>query len=191
MINKRVYSNRKILPNFTLEKKNNKDNSSLSLYIKKKPNNGNEVFINNKNIKSENEKEKDKISLNEENNNKSKIEFLNLGKSPNKIKKKKSIFKQTLIIMKKETLLEDIKKQEMIKTPVKFNSFYYYCFSKLKNNNKNREMITLFNFAISFYKQKLDIIYFFHIILLIEKIISSEKDKMIIEDETFFNLNDK
>ena len=37
------------------------------------------------------------------------------------------------------------------------------------------ENIKLFNFAITYYKQKLDIIYLFHIILLFEKIIENKE----------------
>ena len=40
-------------------------------------------------------------------------------------------------------------------------------------------MIKLFNFAITFYKHKLDIIYFFHITLLIEKILESKRDTIM------------
>ena len=48
------------------------------------------------------------------------------------------------------------------------NIFYYYCISRCKSKI-SKEDIDLFNFAISFYKQKMDIIHLFYIILLIEK----------------------
>ena len=52
-------------------------------------------------------------------------------------------------------------------TSIKMNIFYYYCFSKCKNN---KDGLNLFNLAISFYKKKMDIAHLFSIILYIEKL---------------------
>ena len=175
-------------------KLNNNNNSIQSSDIIKKQNflngklNENNTNINNnKNINSIKSCRKDKESSNEDNNNKSKIAFLNFG---NRNIKRNSIFKKSIIIKKKTSIMDDIKKKENIKKTIKFNSFYYYCISKLKNKKEEKEKIKLFNFAISFYKQKLDIIYLFHIILLFEKLIEREKDKILNEEETFYQLNE-
>ena len=190
-------------PNISLEKNNintdnnknnimqinNNDNSSQSIDIIKKQNclNG-KLKENNININNIKRYKKDKELSNEDNNNnKSKIAFLTLGNNNNK---RKSIFKKSIIIKKKTTIMDDINKKENIKKIIKFNSFYYYCFSKLKNKKKEEVKIKLFNFAISFYKQKLDIIYLFHIILLFEKILERKKDNILNEEETFYQLNE-
>ena len=118
------------------------------------------------------------------------MQFLNFGVNQNYRKKKKSIFKESFIIKKKETIFE-LRKKEILKKNLKFNSFYYYCISKFKRNKKDKELIKLFNFAITFYKHKLDIIYFFHVTLLIEKILESKRDTFINdEDDNYFNLDD-
>ena len=174
-------------------KLNNNNSIQSSDIIKKqnflngKINENNTNINNNKNINSIKSCRKDKESSNEDNNNKSKIAFLNFG---NRNIKRNSIFKKSIIIKKKTSIMDDVKKKENIKKAIKFNSFYYYCISKLKNKKEEKEKIKLFNFAISFYKQKLDIIYLFHIILLFEKLIEREKDKILNEEETFYQLNE-
>ena len=190
------------IPSFSLRKRNdlgydskknnliglNHENSVISMDVK------NKKYMINRNVKNMNiiymrsKKEKDS-SNDESNNNKSKVEFLTFGVSPITNKKKKNIFKNSFIIKKKESIIEDVHKREYMKKEIKFNSLYYYCFSKFKNNSEDKEIIKLFNFAITFYKQKLNIIYFFYIILLIEKILETKKDTFI-DDEVFFNLND-
>ena len=115
----------------------NQDNSIVSLDINKKHN-----FI-----KYKKEKEREKQSFNDESNNKSKIEFLNFEVNQ-KRKKRRSIFKETFILKEKATIFTELQKKEFLKKTLKFNSFYYYCFSKFKRNKKDKEMIKLFNFAI-------------------------------------------
>ena len=113
-------------------------------------------------------KSKDSSVLSD-NKNKSKINLLNLGinfnsininnriqnqhSSSNNINKTCNIFEESCEIKSKSKSIE-------------MNIFYYYCFSKCKNN---RDDINLFDLAISFYKKKMDIIHLFYIILLIEK----------------------
>ena len=67
-----------------------------------------------------------------------------------------------------------------------FEVFDYYCFSKFKN----KEEIQLFNLAIAFYKQKLDVIYLFHIILLFEKFLGTNKSNIINDEDLVFHLNE-
>ena len=90
----------------------------------------------------------------------------------------------------KSTLFE--KKEEKVdkicKKKISFNSFNYYCLATSKNNNEDFE---LFNLAISFYKQKMDIIYLFHIILLVEKIWGNEKTNNKFCEEMNINIKEK
>ena len=112
------------------------------------------------NLKNDKEKDKDNDSSNDisKNNDKTKISHLTNGQNRDKVKIKT---KSTLFEKNMDNIDETWKKN------VKFNSCYYYCLGMfLKDKNE----IQLFNFAISFYKQKMDIIYLFHIILLVEKI---------------------
>ena len=106
-------------------------------------------------------------SIVSDNKNKSKINLLNLGINFSSINISK-------LIRKKNNANANIKKgyifeenMDIKDTNIKMNIFYYYFFSKCKNNKK---VINLFNLAISFYKKKMDIIHLFYIILLIEKI---------------------
>ena len=162
------------------------DNSSQSIDIAKKQNliNGNLSDNNNKNSIINNKKDIESL---DENNNKSKGIFLNVGVNSNMIYKKKSIFKQSLIIKKKDSLIEDLNKKHISKSNIEFNSFYYYCFSKFKKKFKDKELIKLFNFGVSFYKQKLDIIYLFHIILIFEKILENKNESLVNEEDSIFN----
>ena len=184
-------SNFKNNRNFSFQKVKNPINNSVhsvkSIEIIKKQNyiNG-KTSENNKN--KNNNKAKNDNSYIDENNNKSKNGFLTLGIKQNYSNKKRSIFEKSIIFEKKESIIEDIKKGENKKKNIKFNSFYYYCISN--SYKKNKEIIKLFNFAISFYKQKMDIIYLFHILLLFEKILENGNFKIIKDDETFFQLND-
>ena len=170
-------------------KENNNDNliQSISIINNQKKKNGklNENIINKINNKN------DKDSFNDENNNnKSKISFLTFGIDNNYPKKRKSIFNKNIVIKKINSLNNKFENSEGQKIYLKFNSFYYYCFSKFKHEKKTKEIMKLFNFAISFFKKKMDIVYLFHIILLFEKELGRKKGNFIPEDETFFQLND-
>ena len=135
---------------------------------------------------------RDKKSLNESNMNKTKNNFLTFGLSSNNSPiKKRNVFQKSIVIKKKSSIIDDIHKEtNNYKHPLEFNFFYYYCLSRLNKSRKIQENIKLFNFAISFYKQKLDIIYLFHIILYFEKIIEQNRKQFTAEDETFFRLDD-
>lgn len=72
------------------------------------------------------------------------------------------------------------------KKSLEFTPIDYYCLSKFKN----KEEIKLFNLAIAFYKQKLDVIYLFHIILLFEKVLGSNITNIINDEDLVFHLNE-
>ena len=120
------------------------------------------------NLKKDKEKDKDNDSSNDisKNNEKTKISHLTNGQNRDKVKIKT---KSTLF----EKNIDNI--DETWKKNVKFNSCYYYCLGMIL---KDKKEIQLFNLAISFYKQKMDIIYLFHIILLVEKIWERKNGKI-------------
>jgi hypothetical protein len=99
------------------------------------------------------------------NKSKSKVSLLNLGTHFfNNI----SFYNKNNAEIKNKNIFIETAEEIPIKSArVKMNVFYYYLFSRCKNS---KEELNLFNLAISFYKKKLDIIHFFCIILLIEKI---------------------
>ena len=127
-------------------------------------------------------------SINESYINRSKIAFLTFGNTPNK---KNHLFSKSLIIRKKESLrFTNTQKSEDMKQTIRFNSFYYYCISKYRNKKEDNEIIRLFNLATTFYKQRMDVIYFFHVILLIERLVGRKKGSIVNDDDLFFLLND-
>ena len=128
----------------------------------------------------------EKSSSNNE-SNKSKIAFLTMGMNSKSLYKKKTIFNKSLIIKKKESIVENKnKKMKDWKKSLEFTPIDYYCLSKFKN----KEEIKLFNLAIAFYKQKLDVIYLFHIILLFEKVLGSNITNIINDEDLVFHLNE-
>ena len=83
-----------------------------------------------------------------------------------KQKKKKSNF----------SILKDLKSLDKGgRTNITFNIFDYYCLRKI-NKNKNAE-IELFNFGINFFKNQMDIINFFNIIILTQIMLTKNSDK--------------
>ena len=83
-----------------------------------------------------------------------------------KSKKKKSTF----------NILEDLKSLDKGgRTNINFSIFDYYCLRKI-NKNKNAE-IELFNFGINFFKNQMDIINFFNIIILTQVMLTKQSDK--------------
>ena len=81
-------------------------------------------------------------------------------------KKKKSKF----------NIFNDLKKLDKgRRTNITFNIFDYYCLRKI-NDNKDSE-IELFNFGINFFKNQLDIINFFNIIILTQIMLTQQADK--------------
>ena len=137
-------------------------------------NSGDNISNNSNNI--------NKDSFIDENiNNKSKIDLLNYPINNNNDNIKKIIFTNN-----KKAKNNEILNPESEKKYIKFNFFYYYCFSKIINTKKTKDLIHLFNYAISFYKQKLDVVYIFHIIFLIEKEFRIKRTN--IDQETFYEL---
>ena len=110
-------------------------------------------------------------------NNKSKMTFLTYKNN----NLNKSQLKQS------DKLVDKIEQNtdELLKKKVKFNAFYYYCYGKFE---KNQEDVKLFNMAISLYKQKMDIIYIFHIILLVEKLWKGKTENIKSDEEMVFQL---
>ena len=156
-------------------KLNINDNLIQSIHL---DNNYNESS-NNQNIKISkssrrqkdefNNKNDDKVkesSIFSDNKNKSKLNLLNFGINFNSININKLFDKKNIINQKKNnyTFEENL---NIKGTSIKMNIFYYYCFSKCKNN---KDGLNLFNLAISFYKKKMDITHLFSITLYIEKL---------------------
>ena len=142
-------------------------------------NSNNQNMKINKSIRNQSENCKNKTddkmkesSICSDNKNKSKINLLNLGINFNLKNKIKIIPNKDNVnnnninnnIFEENTNIKD--------TNINMNIFYYYFYSKCKNNNN---VIKLFNLATSFYKNKMDIIHLFYIILIIEKISKNNK----------------
>jgi len=171
-----IYNNEVSSPSINMiRKKENIYNEKLSESSSKE-----KVISSYINLKNE------RASSNNE-SNKSKIAFLTFGKNSNSPHKKKTIFNKSLIIKKKESIA-DTKNNKMKewKKSLEFTPIDYYCFSKFKN----KQEIKLFNLAIAFYKQKLDVIYLFHIILLFEKFLGANKTNIINDEDLVFHLNE-
>ena len=106
--------------------------------------------------------------------NRSKVNMINKGDDlkldelfgNKKFKKKKSNF----------NILSDLKGFDKGgRTNINFSIFDYYCLRKI-NKNKNAE-IELFNFGINFFKNQMDIINFFNIIILTQIMLTKQSDK--------------
>ena len=171
----KIYSNDISSPSIGLvRKRENMHNGKLSENNSKEKENSN--YMN----------AKEKASSNNE-SNKSKIAFLTFGMNSNSPHKKRNIFNKSLVIKKKESIAENKnKKMKDWKKSLKFTPIDYYCFSKFKN----KEEIQLFNLAIAFYKQKLDVIYLFHIILLFEKFLGANNTNILNDEDLVFHLNE-
>ena len=166
-----VYSNEVSSPSIgIIRKKENVHNGKFSESSSKDKENSNYMNVKNERASSNNE------------SNKSKIAFLTFGMNSNSPHKKRNIFNKSLIIKKKESIAESKNRKKSLE----FSPIDYYCFSKFKNN----EEIKLFNLAIAFYKQKLDVIYLFHIILLFEKLLGANKANIINDEDFVFHLNE-
>ena len=122
------------------------------------------------------EKEIDSLNGKNKNNN---IRISLFTHKNNDVNKNKLRSKSTFFKKSSENL------DEIWKKDVKFNSFYYYC---LGAHTKNKEEKQLFNLALSFYKQKMDIIYLFHMILLIEKIWEKMNGIIKNDEEMMFTI---
>ena len=157
---------------FPTEAHSNKNNS-ISLDNSK----NNLILFNNLESSSINKPRKQIIVSKNNNSNKPK-------KSHSKINNNKTRLKPRSTIFEKNIENED----EKWKKNVRFNSFYYYCLSMFL---KNKDEVQLFNLAISFYKQKMDIIYLFHMILLVEKIWQNNNGNFSNDEETIIRLKDK
>ena len=170
-----IYSNDISSPSIGIvRKRENMDNGKLSENNSKEKENFNYVNA------------KEKSSSNNE-SNKSKIAFLTFGMNSNSPQKKRNIFNKSLVIKKKESIAENKnKKMKNWKKSLEFTPIDYYCFSKFKN----KEEIQLFNLAIAFYKQKLDVIYLFHIILLFEKFLGANNTNILNDEDLVFHLNE-
>jgi hypothetical protein len=147
---------------------NNIDNSCKSIsnhkpkeQIKNNKISYNEEIKNDINISKNIISKKGKDSSNNKSLNKKKKS----SHKPNKLNKIK--IKDKFSLFEKTSENPD----EIWKKNVKFNSFYYFCLGMFM---REKEEILLFDLAISFYKQKMDIIYLFHLILLVEKIWEKE-----------------
>ena len=166
-----VYSNDVSSPSIgIIRKRENAHNGKFSENSSKEKENSNYMNVKNERSSSNNE------------SNKSKIAFLTFGMNSNSPHKKRNIFNKSLIIQKKESIAENKNRKKSLE----FSPIDYYCFSKFKNN----EEIKLFNLAIAFYKQKLDVIYLFHIILLFEKLLGANKANIINDEDLVFHLNE-
>ena len=143
---------------------NNIDNSckSISNHKPKEQIKNNKISYNEE-IKNDINISKNVISKKgkDSSNNKSLNKKKKSSHKPNKLNKIK--IKDKFSLFEKTSENPD----EIWKKNVKFNSFYYFCLGMFM---REKEEILLFDLAISFYKQKMDIIYLFHLILLVEKI---------------------
>ena len=171
-----IYSNDISSPSIGIvRKRENMHNGKLSENSSKEKDISNYMKAKNERASSNNE------------SNKSKIAFLTMGMNSKPLYKKKTIFNKSLIIKKKESIVENKnKKMKDWKKSLEFTPIDYYCLSKFKN----KEEIKLFNLAIAFYKQKLDVIYLFHIILLFEKVLGSNITNIINDEDLVFHLNE-
>lgn len=122
---------------------------------------------------SKSEKIKEKESVSEDNSkNKSKVCLLTFeveNRNNYRLFNKSQIIKQN---DKSNIIFED-----MISKNIRINIFYYYCFSKFI---KDKSYIKQFKFAISFLKNKMDIIYLLNLILSMEKLMIKESSKSLV-----------
>ena len=171
-----IYSNDISSPSIGIvRKRENMHNGKLSENSSKEKDISNYMKAKNERASSNNE------------SNKSKIAFLTMGMNSKPLYKKKTIFNKSLVIKKKESIAENKnKKMKDWKKSLEFTPIDYYCLSKFKN----KEEIKLFNLAIAFYKQKLDVIYLFHIILLFEKVLGANITNIINDEDLVFHLNE-
>ena len=120
--------------------------------------------------KSEKAKEKESISENS-NKNKSKVCLLKFeveNKNNYRLLNRSQIIKKNY----NSNLIFD----DMISRNIRINIFYYYCFSKFI---KDKSYLQQFKFAISFLKNKMDIIYLLNLILSMEKLMIKESSKSL------------
>ena len=138
-----------------------------------------ENYNNSKGIK-----EKDSSNI----ENKSKVALLSHRINSISQFSKNSIFNKNQIIKQKDSFYEKNKclENNAIRK-IKFNPLYYLFFPKYKQNNNDSN---LFNLAIYIYKKKMDIIYLFHIILVFEKLMKLEKEKILNNKEIMINLKE-
>jgi hypothetical protein len=135
------------------------------------------ISENNHNKKGNKEKDSSNIE------NKSKAGLLNRGINSISQFSKNSIFKNQ-IIKRKDSFYEKKKCLENNGIrKIKFIPLFYQFF-------QNNEDINLFNLSMSLYKKKMDIIYLFHIILVFEKLLELEKEKIMNNKEIMINLKE-
>ena len=133
---------------------------------------------NNNNKKDNKEKDSSNIE------NKSKAALLSRGINSISHINKYSIFNKNQIIKRKDSFYEKKKCLENNGIrKIKFIPLFYPFF-------QNNEDINLFNLSMSLYKKKMDIIYLFHIILVFEKLLELEKEKIMNNKEIMINLKE-
>jgi hypothetical protein len=160
------------------EKNNSISKEQLNNIYSSKINNSKILKLNNNFQKNINNKPDLKTKLFEDNkssNNRSKISLLPLNIDTfsshmcnrfNIIKKSKN--KQDNYVIEKRIFIPD----DYISKNININMCIYFCFSKCKKDKIN---IKLFNDGISFYRQKMDIIHLFNIVLLFELLSLKQK----------------
>ena len=121
------------------------------------------------NMNSNNENFVEKININNnikniKNNNK-----LNLY--PNKIEESIKQFNEEFSMKNNLKASNDIMRD--YNDQINLNFIQYFC---CKKNRKKKKQIDSFNLGIEFYRKKMDLIHYFKILLIIEKIISKNKD---------------
>ena len=127
----------------------------------------NEIYHRDKINKAESLSKSEKVS---EDNNKSKSKvYLLTFELENK--KNLRFFNKSHFFQKNDKSNKDLK--DKISKNIEVNIFYYYCFSKFI---KDKSYINQFKFAISFLKNKMDIIYLLNLILSLEKLMIRERE---------------
>ena len=133
----------------------------------------NEISHRDKIHKAESLSKSEKVS---EDNNKSKSKVCLLTfelENKNNFR----LFNKSQIIKNNDKSNKNLK--DKISKNIKVNIFYYYCFSKFI---KDKSHIKQIKFAISFLKNKMDIIYLLNLILSLEKLMIRESSKSLLNN---------
>jgi hypothetical protein len=133
---------------------------------------------------SDNKNMKNTQSSNMNSNNENFVEKININ---NNIKNIKNNNKLNLYAIKKEESIKQFNEEFSINNNLKItndimkdyndqiniNFIQYFC---CKKDRKKKKQIDSFNLGIEFYRKKMDLIHYFTILLIIEKIIAKNKD---------------
>ena len=165
-----IFSSRLTLNNIKESNFENKNKNNLIL----KDYSNTPSFLNNSCNKKMNDTQSIQIDINKNKiifNNDNKKQKININKKFNLFKNKENYNKIKYMNFPKEDLDLNILEDNILKDfndNIKLNLFDFFCNRK---NPKKKNDFKSFNLGISFYKRKMDLIHFFTVLLITEKIL--------------------